>query len=198
LAGLSFGRPRRLEHRRPGRRQGAALPHIAACRSCGELLSAGSRDPYCESCAPARPVDARAAHRAAGSRVTQARRDSIRRQRLAALEWDRLHPTRPDADEFTRTNPPGHPIGEHQRARAFDGAQPPLLQADPGRQARAAPDALGGVPRCLDARSPSAAHTSPITRSAQHVAPSPDHQRFHRRPLASGAKSAAGRRLGKS
>jgi hypothetical protein len=37
---------------------------------------------------------------AAGSR--QARRDSIRRQRLAALEWDKSHTVRPDPDEFTR------------------------------------------------------------------------------------------------
>jgi hypothetical protein len=37
-------------------------------------------------------------------RVTQAaRRDSIRRQRLAALEWDRTYPDRPDPAEFTES-----------------------------------------------------------------------------------------------
>jgi hypothetical protein len=53
-------------------------------------------------CAPNRATDASAAQRVAGSRVTQARRDSIRRQRLASLEWDKSHPTRPDPAEFTR------------------------------------------------------------------------------------------------
>ncbi len=101
--GIVFGKPRRLEHRRTIRHtQPLGLPRLTACRTCGTTLPDDRRDPYCADCAPNRATDATAAHRSAGGRVTQARRDSIRRQRLAALEWDKNHPTRPDPTEFTR------------------------------------------------------------------------------------------------
>lgn len=101
--GVVFGKPRRPEHRRPtGRTQRLGLPRLAACRTCGTILPDDRRDAYCADCAPNRATDATTAHRSAGSRVTQARRDSIRRQRRAALEWDKNHPARPDPAEFTR------------------------------------------------------------------------------------------------
>jgi CRISPR-associated endonuclease Cas1 len=101
--GVVFGKPRRPEHRRTIRHtQQLGLPPLAACRTCGTILPDDRRDAYCAYCAPNRETDATTAHRSAGRRVTQARRDSIRRQRLAALEWDKNHPVRPDPDEFTR------------------------------------------------------------------------------------------------
>jgi CRISPR-associated endonuclease Cas1 len=100
---VEFGKPRRPEHRRTiSHTKPVSLPPFAACRTCGTILPDDRRDPYCADCAPNRSTDARTGHRAAGSRVTQARRDSIRRQRLTALEWDKNHPVRPDRDEFTR------------------------------------------------------------------------------------------------
>jgi hypothetical protein len=101
--GVVFGKPRRPEHRRPTRHtQPLGLPRLIACRTCGTILPDDRRDPYCADCGPNQATEATTAHRSAGSRVTQARRDSIRRQRLAALEWDKSHPVRPDPTEFTR------------------------------------------------------------------------------------------------
>jgi CRISPR-associated endonuclease Cas1 len=98
-----FGYPRRPEHRRTvSHTKPVPLPPLTACRTCGTILPEDGRDPYCADCAPNRAIEAGAAHRSAGGRVTQARRDSIRRQRLAALEWDKNHPARPDPAEFTR------------------------------------------------------------------------------------------------
>ncbi len=98
--GVLFARPRRSEHRRASVRSTWPGQHvIRACRVCGVVLPVGSRDAHCENCAPHRPPSADAAHRDAGARVTQARRDSIRRQRVAALEWDR-HNTRPNPAIF--------------------------------------------------------------------------------------------------
>jgi CRISP-associated protein Cas1 len=100
--GLAFGKPRRPEHRRTIRHtQPLGLPRLTACRTCGTILLDGRRDPYCADCAPNRATAATTAHRAAGGRVTQARRDSIRRQRLAALEWDRRNPVPPNPMVFS-------------------------------------------------------------------------------------------------
>jgi CRISPR-associated endonuclease Cas1 len=101
--GVEFGKPRRPEHRRTiSHKKPVSLQPFTACRTCGTILPDDRRDPYCADCAPNRSTEARAAHRAAGGRVTQARRDSIRRQRLAALEWDKTNPVRPSREEFTR------------------------------------------------------------------------------------------------
>lgn len=99
---LLLGAPRRPEHRRTARQARPPASHLHACRSCGTILSANGRDPYCDDCGPDRPSTAATAHQTAGTRVTQARRDSIRRQRNAALEWDRTHPERPDPATFRR------------------------------------------------------------------------------------------------
>lgn len=99
--GLRVGRPRRVEHRRTAHHTRPASTTVKACRTCGTTLAVGSRDRYCTQCAPERSTSAAEAHREAAQRIPQSRRDSIRRQRLAALEWDRTHPERPSPDEFT-------------------------------------------------------------------------------------------------
>jgi CRISP-associated protein Cas1 len=99
---LAVGNARRPEHRRTAHHTRLAGTPLRGCRTCGTVLPAGSRDPYCAHCAPERSTAAIAGHREAGSRVPQARRESLRRQRLAALEWERTHPEVPDPAEFTR------------------------------------------------------------------------------------------------
>jgi CRISPR associated protein Cas1 len=100
--GVRFSRSRKLEHRRTITHTPSASPRIRGCRTCGEILPGDQREPYCESCAPSRSTSAAAEHQAAGSRVPQARRESLRRQRLAALDWDRRNPQRPDPSIFER------------------------------------------------------------------------------------------------
>jgi hypothetical protein len=56
--------------------------------------------------------------------------DSIRRQRLAALEWDKTHPVRPNRDEFTREILPRLDGVSYSPLSCASGLSRPLLQAD--------------------------------------------------------------------
>jgi CRISPR-associated protein Cas1 len=102
--GFGFGKPRRSEHKRTTKRTTPTeLPNLAACRRCGTLLPNDARDFYCTACAPDRPAGAAAGIVAArmSARVSQARRDVMRRRAQAVAEWNRTHLTRPDRVEFT-------------------------------------------------------------------------------------------------
>jgi hypothetical protein len=104
---FSLGAPRWPEHRRTARHNRPPAVRLQACRTCGTVLPSERRDPYCDDCRPDRSAKAAVAHKEAGARVTQARRDSIRRQRLAGLEWDRTHSERPARAEFSNEILPG-------------------------------------------------------------------------------------------
>jgi hypothetical protein len=54
---------------------------------------------------PDRPAEAVFAQPSAGGRVTQARRNSIPRQRLAALTWDKQHPVARTRSSSVRLSP---------------------------------------------------------------------------------------------
>jgi hypothetical protein len=56
---------------------------------------------------PHHPNDGEIAIREARRRVSQARRDALRRRTSAAAEWDRINPVRPDRREFTEQILPG-------------------------------------------------------------------------------------------
>jgi hypothetical protein len=100
---IRFGKPRKVEHRRTGLAKSKTLPRLASCRNCGDLLAAESADRYCALCAPVRSSDAQTAVTEARHRVSQARRDVMRRRAQAVATWDRRHLTRPDPVEFTDT-----------------------------------------------------------------------------------------------
>ena len=106
--GLTVTRPRRAEHRRaPSHARQPATPTLAACRTCGELLSGSTPDIYCPACAPSRAPTAAQAVAQSRARVTQPRRDKLSARTTAAAQWDRTHPDRPDPREFTRSILPG-------------------------------------------------------------------------------------------